>query len=33
MSDYRDAGGRSQEAEAAHRGTEADKETSDSNGR
>ncbi|GJR84085.1 hypothetical protein Tco_0154870 [Tanacetum coccineum] len=27
--DYRDAGGRSQEAEAAHRGTEADKETSD----
>ncbi|GJY38941.1 hypothetical protein Tco_0425305 [Tanacetum coccineum] len=31
--DYRDAGGRSQEAEAAHRGTEADKETSDSDGR
>ncbi|GKC28927.1 hypothetical protein Tco_1036221 [Tanacetum coccineum] len=31
--DYRDAGGRSQEAEAAHRGTEADKETSDSDDR
>ncbi|GKA95212.1 putative reverse transcriptase domain-containing protein [Tanacetum coccineum] len=31
--DYRDAGGRSQEAEATHRGTEADKETSDSDGR
>ncbi|GJS32869.1 hypothetical protein Tco_0531251 [Tanacetum coccineum] len=28
-----DAGDRSQEAEAAHRGTEADKETSDSDGR
>ncbi|GKG41225.1 hypothetical protein Tco_0470437, partial [Tanacetum coccineum] len=26
--DYRDDDGRSQEAEAAHRGTEADKETS-----
>ncbi|GKB85088.1 hypothetical protein Tco_0957360 [Tanacetum coccineum] len=31
--DYKDAGGRSQEAEAAHKGTEADKETSDSDGR
>ncbi|GJZ10446.1 hypothetical protein Tco_0545205, partial [Tanacetum coccineum] len=31
--DYRDVGGRSQEAEVAHRGTEADKETSDSDGR
>ncbi|GKE59817.1 hypothetical protein Tco_1510184 [Tanacetum coccineum] len=31
--DYRDAGGISQEAEAAHRGTEADKETSDSDDR
>ncbi|GKD05618.1 hypothetical protein Tco_1180592, partial [Tanacetum coccineum] len=31
--DYRDAGGRSQEAEAGHRGTEADKETSDSDDR
>ncbi|GKA70553.1 hypothetical protein Tco_0776692, partial [Tanacetum coccineum] len=31
--DYRDVGGRSQEAEAAHRGTEADKETSDSDGK
>ncbi|GKE89774.1 putative reverse transcriptase domain-containing protein, partial [Tanacetum coccineum] len=32
-SDYRDAGSRSQEAEAAHRGTEADKETSNSDDR
>ncbi|GKB16452.1 putative reverse transcriptase domain-containing protein [Tanacetum coccineum] len=31
--DYRDAGGRSQGAEAAHRGTEADKETSDLDGK
>ncbi|GKF64472.1 hypothetical protein Tco_0187920, partial [Tanacetum coccineum] len=31
--DFRDAGGRSQEAEAAHRGTEVDKETSDPDGR
>ncbi|GJY93728.1 hypothetical protein Tco_0509510 [Tanacetum coccineum] len=31
--DYRDAGGISQEAGAAHRGTEADKETSDLDGR
>ncbi|GKF19356.1 hypothetical protein Tco_0067994, partial [Tanacetum coccineum] len=31
--DYIDAGGRSQEAKAAHRGTEADKETSDSDGK
>ncbi|GJQ90153.1 hypothetical protein Tco_0001292 [Tanacetum coccineum] len=31
--DYKDAGGRSQKAEAAYRGTEADKETLDSDGR
>ncbi|GKF33903.1 hypothetical protein Tco_0107103, partial [Tanacetum coccineum] len=31
--DYRDAGGRSQEAEAVHKGTEADEETTDSDGR
>ncbi|GJV12416.1 putative reverse transcriptase domain-containing protein [Tanacetum coccineum] len=31
--DYKDVGGRSQEAEAAHRGTEANEETSDSDGR
>ncbi|GJX79115.1 putative reverse transcriptase domain-containing protein, partial [Tanacetum coccineum] len=31
--DYRDAGGKSQEVEAAHRGTEAEKETSDSDDR
>ncbi|GKG38286.1 hypothetical protein Tco_0457509 [Tanacetum coccineum] len=31
--DYRDAGGRSQVAKAAHRGTEADKDTLDSDGR
>ncbi|GJZ03753.1 hypothetical protein Tco_0537028 [Tanacetum coccineum] len=31
--DYRDTGGRSQEAEAAHRGIEVDKETSDSDDR
>ncbi|GJR04686.1 hypothetical protein Tco_0527670 [Tanacetum coccineum] len=32
-SDYKDAGGRSQEAKAAHRGTEVDKETLVSDGR
>ncbi|GKG21616.1 hypothetical protein Tco_0384211, partial [Tanacetum coccineum] len=31
--DYRDAGSRSQEAEAAHKDTKADKETSNSDGR
>ncbi|GKG43614.1 hypothetical protein Tco_0482707, partial [Tanacetum coccineum] len=31
--DYKDVGGKSQEAEAVHRGTEADIETSDSDDR